>query len=121
MEQSKSGEFWTKFLYSAIFLCFLFSHIDVGILSQSNEEAREDLEITEDQLGLLETAMYVGIVIGTILCPIAFKYVSPKLLIAISACLNGAFATVIAIPHVNYYIIFASRVVVGLFLVSTPF
>lgn len=121
MEQPKSGEFWTKFLYSAIFLCFLFSHIDVGILSQSNEEARGDLGISEDQLGLLETAMYIGIVIGTILCPFLFKVMSPKLLIAISACLNGAFATVIAIPEVPYEAIFASRVLVGLFLVSVTY
>jgi hypothetical protein len=101
-------------------LSFLFSHIDVGILSQSNEEARKDLgEISEDQLGLLETAMYIGIVFGTILCPLLFKVMSPKILIALAAMLNGAFATVIAIPGVNYYIIFASRVIVGLFLVST--
>jgi fucose permease len=119
MEQSKGGDFWTKFLYSAIFLCFLFSHIDVGILSQSNEEARDDLGITEDQLGLLETAMYIGIVFGTILCPLLFKVMSPKIIIALAALLNGAFATFIAIPGVSYYIIFASRVIVGLFLVST--
>jgi len=119
MEKPKSGEFWTNFLYSAIFLCFLFSHIDVGILSQSNEEARHYLRITEDELGLLETAMYIGIVIGTILCPLLFKVMSPKLLITLAACLNGAFATVIAIPDVPYPAIFASRVVVGLFLVSS--
>lgn len=65
--------------------------------------------------------MYIGIVIGTIVCPILFKFMSPKILIAISACLNGVFATVIAIPHANYVLIFASRIVVGLFLVSTFF
>ena len=119
MEKSKGGDFWTNFLYSAIFLCFLFSHIDVGILSQSNEEARMDLGITEDQLGLLETALYIGIVLGTILCPLLFNVMSPKVLIALAALLNGAFATVIAIPGVSYYLIFASRVIVGLFLVST--
>jgi len=68
-------------------------------------------------LGLLETGMYVGIVIGTVLCPFLFKVMSPKVLIAIASILNGAFATVIAIPHVPYAVIFASRVMVGLFLV----
>lgn len=98
-------------------MCFLFSHIDVGILSQSNEDARNDLDITESQLGLLETAMYIGIVIGTIACPFLFKAMSPKVLIALAAFLNGACATVIALP-VAYPLIFASRVLVGLFLVS---
>jgi small basic protein len=65
--------------------------------------------------------MYIGIVIGTIVCPILFNFMSPKVLIAISACLNGAFATVIAIPNTSYVLIFASRIVVGLFLVSTIF
>jgi hypothetical protein len=34
---------WRKILYASIFLCFLFSHIDVGILSQANENAKKDL------------------------------------------------------------------------------
>jgi hypothetical protein len=63
--------------------------------------------------------MYIGIVLGTILCPLLFKVMSPKILIALAALLNGAFATVIAIPGVSYNLIFASRVIVGLFLVST--
>jgi len=62
--------------------------------------------------------MYIGIVMGTILCPLLFKVMSPKVLIALAACLNGAFATVIAIPHIPYTVIFVSRVIVGLFLVS---
>jgi hypothetical protein len=53
-------------------MCFLFSHVDVGILSQSNDKAIEDLEINESKMGLLETGLYVGIVAGTIICPVLF-------------------------------------------------
>jgi hypothetical protein len=44
---------------------------------------------------------------------------SPKILIAVSSLLNGLFAVVIVIGNENnYWIIFASRVLVGLFLVT---
>lgn len=36
-----------RFLYGAIFLCYLFAHIDVGILSISNEQIKTDIDITE--------------------------------------------------------------------------
>jgi len=63
---------WIKILYSGIFMCFLFSHVDVGILSQSNDKVKEKFDIDESLMGLLETALYVGIVAGTIICPILF-------------------------------------------------
>jgi hypothetical protein len=70
-------------------------------------------------MGLLETGLYVGIVAGTIICPILFSVMSPKILIAVSSLLNGLFAVVIVIGNENnYWIIFASRVLVGLFLVT---
>ncbi len=53
-------------------MCFLFSHVDVGILSQSNDKVKEKFDIDEGLMGLLETALYVGIVAGTIICPILF-------------------------------------------------
>ncbi len=108
---------WKKFLYAGIFLSFLFSHVDVGILSQSNEQVIMDFYINETKMGLLETGLYVGIVAGTIICPILFSVMPPKILIAISCLLNGLFAVVIVIGNTdNYWIVFASRVIVGLFL-----
>ena len=62
--------------------------------------------------------MYIGIVIGTLICPLLFKAMSPKLLIALAAFLNGACATIIALPGMSYPVIFVSRVIVGLFLVT---
>lgn len=108
---------WIKLLYSAIFLCFLFSHIDVGILSQSSGEAKDHLKITESQMGLLETGLYIGIVAGTILCPLMFSVISPKVLIILASILNGLFAIVIVLGNSEtYWIVFGSRVIVGLFL-----
>ena len=70
-------------------------------------------------MGLLETGLYIGIVAGTIICPILFSVMSPKILIVIASLLNGLFAVVIVKGDIlNYWIIFGSRVLVGLFLVS---
>ena len=70
-------------------------------------------------MGLLETGLYIGIVAGTIICPILFSVMSPKILIVIASLLNGLFALVIVKGDIlNYWIIFGSRVLVGLFLVS---
>lgn len=108
---------WIKLLYSGIFLCFLFSHIDVGILSQSSDEAIQRLKISESQIGLLETGLYIGIVAGTILCPLIFSLMSPKILIILASILNGLFAAVIVIGNPEtFWIVFGSRVLVGLFL-----
>jgi hypothetical protein len=50
-------------------------------------------------MGLLETGLYIGIVAGTIICPILFSVMSPKILIAIASLLNGVFAVVIVIGN----------------------
>jgi hypothetical protein len=57
------------------------------------------MDISESQMGLLETALYIGIVAGTIICPILFSVMSPKILIAIASLLNGVFAVVIVIGN----------------------
>ena len=53
-------------------MCFLFSHVDVGVLSQSNDKVIHTMLINESKMGLLETGLYIGIVAGTIICPILF-------------------------------------------------
>ena len=109
---------WIKILYAGIFMCFLFSHVDVGVLSQSNDKVIDTMVITEGKMGLLETGLYIGIVAGTIICPILFSVMSPKTLISLASLLNGLFAVVIVIGSENtYWIVFGSRVLVGLFLV----
>ncbi len=100
-------------------MCFLFSHVDVGILSEANNKAIKDLGINKSLMGLLASGLYAGIVAGTIICPILFSVISPKILIAVSSLLNGVFAVVIVFGQdINYWVIFASRVLVGFFLVT---
>ena len=66
-------------------------------------------------MGLLETGMYIGIVLGSVLCPFLFRNLSPKLVIVCAAFLNGAAVSVFAVT-IQYWVIFVSRILVGLFL-----
>ena len=105
----------TRFLYSIIFMCYLFAHIDMGILAQASEIIQSDLAITEGQMGLLETAMYIGIVLGSVICSILFSVCSPKLIILGAVIFNAGAVAVFSLTQI-YWAIFASRIAVGLFL-----
>ena len=66
-------------------------------------------------MGLLETAMYIGIVIGSTICPYVFSKVTPKYVIISAVLLNAAAVSIFSITT-SYWTIFASRVGVGMFL-----
>jgi predicted MFS family arabinose efflux permease len=66
-------------------------------------------------MGLLETGMYIGIVIGSVLCPFLFAKLSPKPLIIIACILNACSVSVFSLTT-SFWLIFASRILVGLFL-----
>ena len=74
------------------------------------------MRIYEDELGLLETAMYIGVVLGTLLCPILIMpNLHPRTVIISASVLNGLTSLVVALTH-HYILIFFSRVLTGLFL-----
>jgi MFS family permease len=87
----------------------------MGILSFASEKIEHDLKITEGQMGLLETGMYIGIVSGSIIMPFLFKILSPKWLIVAATILNATAVSVFSLIE-NFWLIFASRIAVGLFL-----
>lgn len=90
----------TRFLYSIIFMCYLFAHIDMGILAQASEIIQSDLAITEGQMGLLETAMYIGIVLGSVICSILFSVCSPKLIILGAVIFNAGAVAVFSLTQI---------------------
>ena len=47
-------------------------HIDNGVLAVSNEAIKKDLNISESGMGLLQSGLYVGNVIGSIISPVLF-------------------------------------------------
>lgn len=87
----------------------------MGIMSFASERIQHDLNISEGQMGLLETGMYIGIVTGSVIMPFLFNIISPKLLIIGATILNAASVAVFSVTE-NYWAIFASRIMVGLFL-----
>ena len=50
----------------------MMCHIDNGVLAVSNEAIKKDLNITESDMGLLQSGLYVGNVIGSIISPVLF-------------------------------------------------
>ena len=108
----------TRLLFGAILLCYLLMHIDDGILSVASEYILHDLQITESQLGLVEAAMYVGILAGSLVAPFMFAKVSPKAIIIVSVICNAASVGSWALTG-NYLILAGTRILNGVFLVSS--
>jgi MFS family permease len=106
----------TLYLYLVIIFCYLFCHIDLGILAVSNDAIIKKLEITEGDMGLLATALYIGNVAGSLLCPVLFAKLKAKHVLVVSAVMNAGAVCVFTFVN-NYWIIFASRLVTGLFQV----
>lgn len=67
-------------------------------------------------MGLLTAALYVGNVVGSLITPKILTLVKPKTAIVVAAVLNALAVGVFSITK-NFWIIFVSRMLVGLFQV----
>jgi len=105
----------TRLLFGAILLCYLLMHIDDGVMSVASEYILHDLQITESQLGLVEAAMYVGILAGSLVAPFMFAKVRPKAIIIVSVICNAASVGSWALTG-NYLILAGTRILNGVFL-----
>ncbi len=106
----------TRILFLTICVGFLLIHIDDGILSVASEQIIHELHFTEADLGLIEAAVYLGITIGSLLCPFLFGRVGPKVLliggvICSAACVSAWFF------FSNFWLLFSARFGNGIFLV----
>lgn len=68
----------------------------------------------EAEVGLLATGLYIGNVAGSLICPILFSKFKAKHVIVTAAILNAVAVSIFAIVE-NYWVIFASRMLTGLF------
>lgn len=98
-------------------LAFLLIHLDDGILSVASDHIISDLHFTESDLGMIEAGVYLGITIGSIICPFLFEMVSPKILL-VSVTLCSACCVSIWVFSTNLLALFTARVVNGIFVVS---
>jgi len=84
----------TRMLFLTMCVAFLLIHMDDGILSLASEHIIRDLKFAEGDLGLIEAAVYLGIIVGCLVCPLLFAHLSPKLLVildvfCISCCVSA--------------------------------
>lgn len=95
----------------------MMMHIDDGVLSVSSEGIIHDIGLTESQLGMIEAAMYIGIIIGSLVCPFLFTALSPKLLLIGAVLFNSLAVSGWAFTQ-SFYLLSGFRVINGIFLVS---
>lgn len=103
-------------LYLVTLMCYLFCHIDLGILAVSNASIIKSLDIDESAMGLLATGLYIGNVTGSLLCPFLFAHLKAKHILVTAAIFNALFVGVFTFTQ-DYWIVFGSRIAVGFFQV----
>jgi len=107
----------TRMLFLTMCVAFLLIHMDDGILSVASEHIIRDLQFTEGDLGLIEGAVYLGIIIGCLVCPLLFARMSPKLLV-----LFGVLSTSCCVSawvfFDNFWVLACARFMNGIFNVS---
>lgn len=91
-------------------------HIDDGVLSVASERIIKDLNMTESQLGFVEAALYIGIIIGSVLCPFLFSKLSPKILVITAVIFNASTVASWSLTS-NYWLLATFRTLNGIFLV----
>jgi MFS family permease len=103
------------YLYLVVLLTYLCCQIDTGIFAVANDAMIKYLgDISESDMGLLATALYIGNVVGAVFCPLLFSKVNAKYILIVSAIMNGLFVSVFAFTS-DFWIVFGSRVIVGVF------
>ena len=106
----------TRTLYCSFVLCYLVCHIDLGIIAVSATDIQDYLGITEGDLGLIECALYIGNVLGSLVCALAYRKFQAKHVLIFAAVMNGLLLMVFTFTKI-YWLIFFSRVGVGIFQV----
>lgn len=96
--------------------CSLFSRADPGIFAVSGLDIQKEYDIKESDFGLLLSALYIGNIIGTLICPFIFRRVHVRYIIFGAITLNAAFTIVFPLTS-NYVGLFISRILVGVFQV----
>ena len=92
----------------------MICHIDNGILGIAKEPIKKDLNITESNIGLLQSGLYIGNVLGSVISPKLFAKIEAKKTMVASAILNGLFVSAFAYIK-NFWVLLVTRVLVGLF------
>ena len=101
-------------LYLIVISCYLICHIDNGILGIAKEPIKKDLNITESNIGLLQSGVYIGNVLGSLISPKLFAKIEPKKTMVASAILNGLFVSAFAFIK-DFWVLLVTRILVGLF------
>ena len=107
----------TTTLYVLMLLCFLFTHMDVGITAGSSTDIAKHFNITETQVGLIASSLSIGNVIGTFIAPSVFGKLRAKHIVLLAVVLNSVSIAGVAFTD-NFDLMVISRGLAGLFKVA---
>jgi MFS family permease len=83
-------------------------------LAVCNEFIGYDLGVSDSMVGLLSAGLYLGNVVGSIITPKLLLLIKPKTAIVLASIFNALAVGVFSITKI-FWLIFASRVLVGFF------
>ena len=95
----------------------------MGIFAVAPEDMAKFLNCELSDVGLISTALYIGIVASSLICPFLFAKLKAKHIVVAAAIINALTVAVFALVE-NYWVIFASRILVGMsqgvFIIFSP-
>lgn len=106
----------TTTLFTLMLLCFLFTHMDVGITAGSATDVAKHFDITEFQVGLIASSLSIGNIIGNFFAPTLFGKLRAKYIFLLAVALNTMSIIGVAITN-NITIMVVSRGLAGMFKV----
>lgn len=97
-------------------ICFLnfFLNLDHGIFPACTQELKRDLTLSDLQLGFLGSVVYVGLLLGSLLCGKCLQIYDSKRVIGFSL-LGNLSSLLLFLASSNFWILCLSRTLVGCF------
>lgn len=71
-------------VFANIFMVNLLINIDHGVIPAATTRLKEDLSISNTQLGLLGSVVYFGLTVGSFVAPTLIQKTPPKIIILVS-------------------------------------
>ncbi|EAS04286.2 MFS transporter (macronuclear) [Tetrahymena thermophila SB210] len=105
-----------SFIYSVCFITNILVNFDHGIVPAASKEIKQDLKITDFELGILGSVVYAGLLLGSVAASQAFMMIKTKKLI-IGVIVSYIFSLLLFLVSDRIILLGFSRTLVGFFQV----
>ncbi|KAL4500428.1 hypothetical protein ABPG72_003379 [Tetrahymena utriculariae] len=105
-----------SFIYSICFITNILVNFDHGIVPAASKEIKQDLNLSDFELGILGSVVYAGLLLGSVAASQAFMMIKTKKLI-IGVIVSYIFSLLLFLVSDRILILGFSRTLVGFFQV----